>query len=137
MGSLGATQMAWLKDDVAHLRSSTPIVVFTHFPMWALYPDWGWGTTDSVEALSALNRFGSVTVLSGHIHQVQQKVEGNMTFHTARSTAYPQPPPGEGAGPGPLLVPAEQLRAAIGLTSVKSRPTQGPLVVVDRALGDA
>ena len=137
MGSLGATQVAWLKDDVAPLGSSTPIVVFAHFPLWALYPDWGWGTADAAEALTALNRFGSVTVLNGHIHQVQQKVEGNVTFHTARSTAYPQPAPGEGAGPGPLLVPAEQLRTRIGLTSVQSRRTRGPLVVVDRALADA
>ena len=134
MGSLGADQIAWLRDDVAHLSSSTPIVVFAHFPLWALFPDWGWGTEDSAAALSSLNRFGSVSVLNGHIHQVQQKVEGHMTFHTARSTAYPQPAPGEGAGPGPLVVPAEQLRSAIGLTSVKRQVGAGSLAIVDQAL---
>ncbi|HEY2662245.1 MAG TPA: metallophosphoesterase [Caulobacteraceae bacterium] len=134
MGSLGEAQIAWLKDDVAHLTSSTPIVVFAHFPMWALFPDWGWGTEDSAAALAVLNRFGSVSVLNGHIHQVQQKIEGHVTFHTARSTAYPQPAPGQGAGPGPLVVPAEQLRAAIGLTSVRRQVGDGPLAVVDQAL---
>jgi len=137
VGSLGPAQVAWLKDDVAHLSSSTPIVVFAHFPLWALYPEWGWNTADAAEALTALSRFGSVTVLNGHIHQVQQKVEGAMTFHTARSTAYPQPAPGQGDGPGPLALPAEQLRSAIGLRSVRNRQTRGPLVIVDQTLADA
>jgi hypothetical protein len=134
VGTLGPDQVAWLKDDVAHLSSSTPIVVFAHFPLWALYPEWGWNTADAAEALQALKRFGSVTVLNGHIHQVQQSVEGNMTFHTARSTAYPQPAPGEGAGPGPLMVPAERLRSMIGLRTVQARNTPGPLAIVDQAL---
>ena len=91
MGDLGADQLAWLKDDLAAYGSSTPIVVFTHIPLWALYPDWGWGTDDAAQALAHLKRFGSVTVLNGHIHQVQQKVEGHVAFYTANSTAFPQP----------------------------------------------
>ena len=134
MGHLGEAQVAWLRDDVAHLRSSTPIVVFAHFPLWALYPDWGWGTEDAAQALKVLARFGSVTVLNGHIHQVQQKIEGDMTFHSALSTAYPQPAPGVGAGPGPLVLPAEQLRSAIGLRTVQSRRGAGPLALVDSTL---
>lgn len=134
MGLLGEDQIAWLKDDVAHLADSTPIVVFAHFPLWALYPDWGWGTADHEPAFEALRRFGSVTVLNGHIHQVQQTIEGRMTFHTARSTAYPQPAPGQGAGPGPLAVPAEQLRSAIGLTAVSRRTGDGPLALIDQTL---
>ena len=133
-GSLGADQIAWLKDDVAHLSASTPIIVFAHFPMWALYRDWGWGTVDSLAALTALRRFGSVTVLNGHIHQVQQKIEGAVTFHTARSTAYPQPAPGVGVGPGPLALPAEQLRSAIGLRTVTARAGHGNLAIVDSPL---
>ena len=133
-GTLGDDQIAWLMDDVAHLSASTPIIVFAHFPMWALYPDWGWGTADSAAALTALRRFGSVTVLNGHIHQVQQTIEGNLTFHTARSTAYPQPAPGEGAGPGPLALPAEQLRSAIGLRTVTTHPGAGALAIVDSPL---
>lgn len=133
-GTLGADQIAWLKDDVASLSASTPIIVFSHFPMWTLYPDWGWGTVDSLAALTALKRFGSVTVLNGHIHQVQQKIEGHMTFHTARSTAYPQPAPGVGPGPGPLALPAEQLRGAIGLRSVTLRVGNRALAIVDTPL---
>jgi len=133
-GTLGADQVAWLTDDVAGLASSTPIIVFSHFPMWALYPEWGWGTVDSLAALAALKRFGSVTLLNGHVHQVQQKIEGRMTFHTARSTAYPQPAPGIGPGPGPLTLPAEQLRAAIGLRSVARRAGSRALAVVDTPL---
>jgi 3',5'-cyclic AMP phosphodiesterase CpdA len=136
MGTLGADQIAWLRDDVSHLSSSTPIIVFSHFPMWALYPDWGWGTADAAAALAALRRFGSVTVLNGHIHQVQQRVEGHMTFHTARSTAFPQPAPGVSLGPGPLLLPLERLRSAIGVTSVNVRQTAGPLAIIDTTLDD-
>ena len=103
------------------LSASTPIVVFAHIPLWAVYPDWGWGTDDSAQALSYLKRFGSVTVLNGHIHQTMQKVEGNITFHTATSTAFPQPHPGAAPSPGPMKVPAEQLRSLLGLTSVRVR----------------
>ena len=134
MGTLGPAQLAWLKDDLSGQSASTPIVVFSHFPMWALYPDWGWGTADAAEALGLLSRFGSVAVLNGHIHQVQQKIEGSVTFHTARSTAYPQPAPGEGAGPGPLVVPPERLRGFVGLTEVKVRQGTGALALVDQAL---
>src|SRR5271163_2925439 len=91
LGTLGSEQLAWMEDDVKHLQSSTPIVVFAHIPLWAVYPEWGWGTEDSAQALSYLKKFGSVTVLNGHIHQTMQKVEGNVTFHTACSTAFPQP----------------------------------------------
>jgi 3',5'-cyclic-AMP phosphodiesterase len=77
LGKLGAEQLSWLKADLAHpLSASTPIVVFAHIPLWMVYPEWGWGTQDGAEALSYLKRFGSVTVLNGHIHQVVQKVEG-------------------------------------------------------------
>jgi len=133
-GTLGPDQLAWLKDDVAGLRASTPIVAFAHFPMWSLYPDWGWGTQDGAAAMALLSRFGSVTVLNGHIHQIQQTIEGRTVFHTARSTAYPQPAPGEGAGPGPLTLPPEQLRGAIGLTSAAIRTGHGPLALTDQTL---
>src|SRR5271157_3953306 len=107
-----------MKDDVAHLKHSTPIVVFAHIPLWTVYPDWGWGTQDSAEALAYLKKFGSVTVLNGHIHQTMQKVEGNVTFHTAASTAFPQPAPGAAKSPGPMLVPADQLRTLLGVTDI-------------------
>lgn len=118
LGSLGSEQLAWVKADLKARSASTPIVVFAHMPLWTIYEPWGWGTADSEELMSMLRRFGSVTVLNGHIHQIIQKVEGNITFHTARSTAYPQPPPGEGPGPSPLTVPADELPLRLGISSV-------------------
>jgi 3',5'-cyclic AMP phosphodiesterase CpdA len=118
LGNLGAEQLAWVAADLKSRSASTPIVVFAHMPLWTVYEPWGWGTGDADQLMSQLRRFGSVTVLNGHIHQVVQKVEGNVTFHTARSTAYPQPTAGEGPGPGPLKVPGDQLSKMLGITSV-------------------
>ena len=134
LGSLGADQLEWLERDVAPLGSSTPIVVYAHVPLWAVYPQWGWVTDDGAQALSYLRRFGSVTVLNGHIHQILQKVEGGVTFHTARSTAFPQPAPGAGPGPGPMTVPAGELRGMLGVREVRYVPGREPLAVVDTAL---
>src|SRR5580765_4412544 len=118
LGTLGTDQLAWLAADLKGRSASTPIVVFAHMPLWTIYEPWGWGTGDADQLMDQLRRFGSVTVLNGHIHQIVQKVEGNITFHTARSTAYPQPVAGEGVGPAPLKVPAEQLPKMLGVTTV-------------------
>ena len=134
MGMLGADQLAWLKNDLGALSPSRPIVIFAHIPLWMVYPDWGWGTQDGAEALSYLKRFGSVTVLNGHIHQVVQKVEGNVSFHTATSTAFPQPAPGNAPSAGPMVVPAGQLLSVLGVTEVKYVPRQSQLAVVDSSL---
>jgi 3',5'-cyclic-AMP phosphodiesterase len=134
LGNLGREQLEWLERDVKGLSSSTPIVVFAHVPLWAVYPEWGWGTDDGALALTYLRRFGSVTVLNGHIHQVVQKIEGNVRFHTAMSTAFPQPAPGTAPSPGPLTVPAEQLRNFLGMTSVTIVPRQHSLALVDATL---
>ncbi len=134
LGVLGAEQLAWLQDDLKGRSASTPIVVFAHIPLWAVYPQWGWSTRDSEQALSYLKRFGSVTVLNGHIHQTMQKVEGNITFHTAASTAFPQPHPGEAPAPGPMKVPAEQLRSLLGLTSVHYAEHNHTLAITDMPL---
>ncbi|HSC19301.1 MAG TPA: metallophosphoesterase [Rhizomicrobium sp.] len=129
LGAMGDDQLAWLKNDLAGRRASQPIVVFAHMPLWTIYEPWGWGTAEGAEIAALLRRFGSVTVLNGHIHQIVQKVEGNITFHTARSTAYPQPVAGTAAGPGPLKVAAEQLPKMLGVTSVMvKRPLAAPLL---------
>jgi len=134
MGSLGAEQLKWLEDDVRHLSKSAPVVVFAHMPLWNIYPEWGWGTDDSAQALSYLKSFGSVTVLNGHIHQTMQKVEGNVTFHTATSTAFPQPHPGAASSPGPMKVPAEQLRSLLGVTDVNYVRRRHALALIDSTL---
>src|SRR5207249_5907090 len=115
LGNLGAEQLAWLEKDVKGLPASTPLVIFAHIPLWAVYPQWGWGTKDGAEALSYVKRFGSVTVLNGHIHQTVQKIEGNVTFHTAMSTAFPQPAPRAAPAPGQMAVPARHLRHVPGM----------------------
>src|SRR5579859_4896728 len=134
-GSLGQEQLKWIADDVQHLKSSTPIVVFAHVPLWTVYPEWGWGTDDSAQALAYLKKFGSVTVLNGHIHQTMQKVEGKVTFHTACSTAFPQPQPGKADSPGPMKVPAEQLRSVLGITDVNYAQNRHSLAIIDSSLG--
>jgi len=136
LGKLGPEQLAWLKADLAGLSASTPIIVFAHIPLWMVYPDWGWGTADGAEALALLKRFGSVTVLNGHIHQVVQKVEGNIAFHTATSTAFPQPAPGKAPSAGPMAVPAGKLRSVLGITRVKYVARQSHLAIVDSSLDD-
>ena len=134
LGNLGHDQIAWLEADLRARAASTPIVVFAHIPLWAVYPAWGWGTDDSAQALTLLKRFGSVTVLNGHIHQVMQKVEGNVAFHTANSTAFPQPAPGSAPSPGPMKVPADKLRTLLGIRSVTFKPGAQRLAVIDTPL---
>jgi 3',5'-cyclic AMP phosphodiesterase CpdA len=134
MAHIGDEQLGWLKQDLAGLSSSTPIVVLGHIPLWTVYADWGWGTDDSAQALAMLSRFGSVTVLNGHIHQIIQKVEGSVTFHTARSTAYPQPAPGAAPSPGPLKVPAEQLPTMLGIRTANFTSAHAPIALIDAAL---
>src|SRR5437667_3753574 len=134
LGSLGATQIDWLRKDVSGLSSSTPMVLFAHVPLWTVYPEWGWGSDDSEQALGLLKRFGSVTVLNGHIHQIMQQVEGNISFHTAMSTAFPQPAPGTAPAPGPMKVEPDRLKSVLGVTDVTFIPGRSTLAVVHATL---
>ena len=134
LGNLGAEQLAWIEADLGARSASTPVVVFAHIPLWTVYPEWGWGTDDGGRALELLKRFGSVTVLNGHIHQVMQKVEGNVTFHTARSTAFPQPAPGTAPSPGPLKVEDAKLRGLLGIASINFKQNEQRLAIIDTPL---
>jgi 3',5'-cyclic AMP phosphodiesterase CpdA len=134
VGALGEDQIAWLEKDLAPLAASTPVVVFSHVPLWAVYPQWGWTTEDAGRALAHLARFGSVTVLNGHIHQVLQKLEGRVSFHTAMSTAFPQPAPGSAPSPGPMKIPEADARKLIGVTEVAYVRGRHPLAIVDSPL---
>jgi 3',5'-cyclic-AMP phosphodiesterase len=137
LGSLGHEQLEWLEDDLKGRSASTPIVLFAHIPLWTIYPDWGWGTEDSEQALSYVKRFGSVTVLNGHIHQIMQKIEGKVSFHTAMSTAFPQPAPGTAPSAGPMKVPAEQLQRVLGITDVNYLISGASLAIVDSPLNSS
>jgi 3',5'-cyclic AMP phosphodiesterase CpdA len=134
LGNLGGEQLEWLEQDLKGHAASTPLVVFAHIPLWSVYPAWGWGTDDSARALEYLKRFGSVTVLNGHIHQIMQKIEGNITFHTAMSTAFPQPAPGAAPSPGPLKVADDRLRALLGVTDVTFKRGAQRLAIIDKPL---
>jgi 3',5'-cyclic AMP phosphodiesterase CpdA len=134
LGNLGNDQLEWLESDLKGRSASTPIVVFAHIPLWSVYPQWGWGTDDAARALDQLKRFGSVTVLNGHIHQIMQKVEGNVTFHTAMSTAFVQPAPGAQPSPGPMKVADDKLRSLLGITDVTFKRGQQRLAIVDQPL---
>lgn len=134
LGALGSEQLAWLEADLKDRSSETPIVVFAHIPLWSVYPEWGWGTDDGAQALAFLKRFGSVTVLNGHIHQTLKKIEGQITFHTARSTAFPQPGPGKAPKPGPMKVDAGKLRNLLGVTDVSYTEGNNSLAIVDSTL---
>ncbi len=135
LGRLGDDQLEWMEDDLKAVADSTPVVVFAHVPLWMVYPQWGWGPEDGSRALGYLKRFGSVTVLNGHIHQVMKKTEGNATFHTAMSTAFPQPAPGTVPKPGPMKVDAGKLRTVLGITDVNYVKGNHSLAIVDATLG--
>jgi plastocyanin len=134
LGTLGSEQLEWLEKDLERVKSSTPVVVFAHIPLWSVYPEWGWGTDDSERALSYLRRFGSVSVLNGHIHQVMQKIEGHVTFHTAMSTAFPQPAPGSAPSPGPMKVADDRLRKVLGLSAMSFHAVNHPIAITDLPL---
>jgi 3',5'-cyclic AMP phosphodiesterase CpdA len=134
LGNLGNDQLQWLENDLKGRSPSTPIVVFAHIPLWLVYPEWGWGTDDGAQALGYLKRFGSVTVLNGHIHQIIQKVEGNVAFHTARSTAFPQPAPGAAPSPGPMKIAEDKLRTVLGISEVTFKRGRERLAIVDTPL---
>jgi hypothetical protein len=137
LGTLGPAQLAWLADDLKGKSASTPIVLFAHIPLWTVAESWGWGTDDAVQVLNLIKPFGSVTVLNGHVHQIMQKIEGAVTFHTARSTAFPQPAPGTAPQPAPLKLPADRLRSALGITSVAVKRGTRPLAITDSELDEA
>jgi hypothetical protein len=134
LGTLGSAQLEWLENDLKGRTASTPIVVFAHIPLWTVYPEWGWGTDDSTRALAYLKRFGSVTVLNGHIHQLMQKIEGNVCFHTAMSTAFPLAAPGSTPALGALKVPDDKLRSVLGISEVNYLQGQERLAIVDKPL---
>jgi len=134
LGRLGADQLEFIEKDVAPLSSDTPIIVFSHIPLFAMYPDWGWGTDDAAQALSYLRRFSSVTCLNGHVHQLFSKTEGNVTFFSGTTTAYPLPHPGDGPAPKPVNLPAGKLKDALGIREVSYTRGQQALALKEQAL---
>jgi 3',5'-cyclic AMP phosphodiesterase CpdA len=134
LGHLGQDQIDWVTKDLAGLSADTPIVVFSHIPLFAMYPDWGWGTDDAEQVIGLMRRFSSVTALNGHVHQVFSKTDGNVTFHSATTTAYPLPHPGDGPAPTPQTLPAGKLKSALGIREVTFKSGGHGPAVVDQPL---
>lgn len=134
LGHLGAEQLEFVKQDVAGLSGDTSIIVFSHIPLFAMYPDWGWATDDAAQALSYLRRFSSVTCLNGHVHQVFSKSEDNVTFYSGTTTAYPLPHPGDGPAPKPVTLPAGKLHDALGIREVSYTTGQHELALKEQRL---
>ena len=134
LGHLGVDQLEFVANDVARLSSDTPIIVFSHIPLFAMYPDWGWGTDDATQALSYLRRFSSVTCINGHVHQLFSKTEGKVTFYSGTTTAYPLPHPGDGPAPKPVTLPAGKLRDALGIREVSYTKGETTLALKEQRL---
>lgn len=134
LGHLGNDQLEFIEKDLAPVSSDTPIIVFSHIPLFAMYPEWGWGTDDSAQALSYLKRFASVTCLNGHVHQLFTKTEGNITFYSGTTTAYPLPKPGDGPAPKPVTLPAGQLHDILGIREVSYLRGTQPLALKEDKL---
>ncbi|PJM91549.1 metallophosphoesterase family protein [Streptomyces sp. CB01373] len=134
LGHLGEEQIEFVRRDLRGLSSDTPIVVFSHIPLFAMYPRWGWSTDDALRVIALLRRFSSVTCLNGHVHQLFTKTDGNITFHSATTTAYPLPKPGRAPAPTPQVVPARQLKDALGIRSVGYRQGDRELAIKDERL---
>lgn len=134
LGHLGPDQLEFVRRDIAGLSSETPVILFSHIPLFAMYPKWGWSTDDAVRLLAMFRRFGSVTCLNGHVHQLFKKVEGNVTFHSAAPTCYPLPAPGAAPAPLPVTLPAGKLAPALGVRTVSYQAGTGNLAVADEQL---
>ena len=93
---VGAEQRAWLKDDLAKVSADTPVIVFSHSPLYKYYKDWNFWTDDADEVQAILKRFATVTVIHGHTHQLLTNRIGNISFHGMLSTAWPWPYAPEG-----------------------------------------
>ncbi|MER5917610.1 metallophosphoesterase [Streptomyces sp. NPDC001982] len=134
LGHLGNDQIEFVRKDLAGVSPDTPIVVFSHIPLFAMYPQWGWSTDDALKVIALLRRFSSVTCLNGHVHQLFTKTEGNITFHSATTTAYPLPKPGQAPAPTPQVVPARQLKDALGIRTVGYRQGDRELAIKNEKL---
>ena len=90
---VGEEQRAWLQNDLKKVSRSTPVVVLSHSPLQKIFKGWNFWTDDAEPIQKMLRRFKNVTVLYGHVHQIQYNKIGNISFHAAMATAWPWPYP--------------------------------------------
>ncbi len=117
-GAVGEAQISWLEADLARLRPDARVVVFTHRPLFPLFPEWEWATKDGDSVLQILQRRPAATVFYGHIHQEHHRTTGNVAHHAARSLIFPLPAPGSVPKKAPLPWSAESADHGLGWREV-------------------
>ena len=115
---IGEEQLAWLRSDLDRLDKEAPIVVFTHRPLFDLYPQWDWATRDGAMAIELLMPYRNVTVFYGHIHQEHRHMTGHIAHHAARSLIFPLPAPGSAPKRMPIPWDAAQPYKGLGFREV-------------------
>ena len=128
---VGPEQIAWLKKDVSRFSKTTPIVVFTHRPLFDLAPEWEWFTGDGDDVMGVLEPFDEVTVLYGHIHRKHDQVIGRARHHAARSLIFAFPDPSLGVDRKPVAFDKEKPFANLGVREVRTGSKSAPLDVND------
>jgi hypothetical protein len=120
---IGEEQLAWLKSDLDRLDRQAPIVVFTHRPLFDLYPQWDWATRDGAKAIELLMPYPNVTVFYGHIHQEHHHTTGHIAHHAARSLIFPLPAPGSVPKRMPIAWDAREPYKGLGLREIEAEPS--------------
>jgi hypothetical protein len=140
---LGDDQLKWFADELSRTPKTEPLVIFAHRPLFDLYPDWDWTTTDGQKAIDLLKDHRFVTVFYGHIHQEHHHRTGHIQHHSATSLIFPLPAPG--SVPKRAAVPWDPAHPyqGLGFRQVRTQPAQrkvgdgqGLLVVTERPLAE-
>src|ERR1051325_5189616 len=120
--AVGAAQLAWLQKGLARYGRTTPVVVFTHRPLFDLRPDWEWFTSDGASVTNVLAPYDNVTVLYGHIHRADHRVAGRLQHHAARSLIFAFPDPAAAAEKKPIPFDPAQPFRNLGVRYVRNAP---------------
>ncbi|CAG2150870.1 metallophosphoesterase family protein [Cupriavidus numazuensis] len=131
-GRVGAAQIDWLASDLARLPREAPIVVFTHRPLFDLYPQWDWATRDGADVLKRLDPYSNVTVFYGHIHQEHHHQTGQIAHHAARSLMFPLPAPASQPLRQPVPWDAEHPYRGLGWRQVAARQAPPRLALEEK-----
>ena len=128
---IGEAQLAWLQADLAKQSRDARIVVFTHRPLFDLYPQWDWSTKDGAKVVDVLLPYPNVTVFYGHIHQENHHKTEHIEHHAARSLVFALPPPGSQPKRAPLPWNAAEPFKGLGYRSVTVEPYDGDTKLVE------
>ncbi|CAN7224594.1 3',5'-cyclic adenosine monophosphate phosphodiesterase CpdA [compost metagenome] len=133
-GRVGDAQRAWLAADLARQPKGARIVVFTHRPLFDLYPQWDWATRDGAQVIDTLMPYPNVTVFYGHIHQEHHHTTGHIAHHAARSLMFPLPPPGSQPQRLPVPWDAAQPYRGLGWREVEAKAAPGAFALAEQPI---